>query len=419
MAAYCVGGCNIKCLWVGDAGVSTGFARCTHAVCDELHARGHEVQVLAMNFFGNPQIQARYPYELWPAMDLTDGGQDTFGETRLPRMVRRFQPDVIVLLNDPWNIAQYLERMRVKLGGLDKSYHDVGLPPVVGWLAVDAENNPSEHLNYLEHVVTWTNFGSDELVKGGYTGPTSVVPLGVDVDQFRPVAQAHARSKILPVQVPADSFIVGMVGRNQPRKRLDLALCIFGKWITEHQIDDAYIYMHVAPTGEQGCELAQVASHYGCAHRLIKATPTVGLGATEETMPLVYNSFDVYLNTSSGEGFGLPALEAMACGVPCVVSDFSGLGEWTGESAVKVPCSSMQLNAPLNSFAYTIGGVMDIQQGVNALNSMYRNDQLRNMHGKRGQNLATFMPWSKTGNGMADAVEQTVQNDAQRKAAEA
>ena len=44
----------------------------------------------------------------------------------------------------------------------------------------------------------------------------------------------------------------------------------------------------------------------------------------------VYSSLDVLLNPAMGEGFGLPILEAHACGVPAIVTDFTAMSEVCG-----------------------------------------------------------------------------------------
>jgi glycosyltransferase involved in cell wall biosynthesis len=50
----------------------------------------------------------------------------------------------------------------------------------------------------------------------------------------------------------------------------------------------------------------------------------IGSGYTEEEMAQLYNMFDVFTLPTGGEGFGLPILEAMSCGVPTVVTNYSG-----------------------------------------------------------------------------------------------
>lgn len=402
----------MRVLWVGDAVTPTGFARCTHAVCDELHRVGHEVTVLGINHFGDPHD---YPYDVYPCVNFTDGGRDAFGTTRLPRIAKRVQPDVIVFLNDPWNIWEYVYRLTGKDDWeeqrevLDKA----GGPKLVGWLAVDADNQRGEPLNALDHVVTWTRYGLDQLRRGGYTGPGSVVPLGVNLGLFRAIPTGSARSQLpaLAETVPEDAFIVGCVGRNQPRKRLDLTIEYFAEWLRSSGASNAYLLLHVAPTGEQGFDLARLADWHGVKSRVIATSPAVARGAEDDVMPYLYGSLDVLFTTTAGEGWCLPVLEAMACGTPAIVPDFAALGEWPTGVAIPMKCSSRQVNAPLNSRAYTLGAVPDKDQAVSALNYLYREyDRIAELSA-RGIELANEYPWSRTADEMVDVLENVVKED--------
>jgi glycosyltransferase involved in cell wall biosynthesis len=49
-----------------------------------------------------------------------------------------------------------------------------------------------------------------------------------------------------------------------------------------------------------------------------------------ESMAKIYSAMDVLLNPAMGEGFGVPVLEAQACGVPVIVTDFSAMREVCG-----------------------------------------------------------------------------------------
>jgi len=54
------------------------------------------------------------------------------------------------------------------------------------------------------------------------------------------------------------------------------------------------------------------------------------LGLPTEVMPHLYSSFDVFFNPALGEGFGVPIIEAQACGVPVITTDFTAMPEITG-----------------------------------------------------------------------------------------
>ena len=56
----------------------------------------------------------------------------------------------------------------------------------------------------------------------------------------------------------------------------------------------------------------------------------------EEDLPALYNGADLFVFPSLYEGFGLPPLEAMACGTPVVTSNTSSLPEVVGDAAIMV-----------------------------------------------------------------------------------
>jgi glycosyltransferase involved in cell wall biosynthesis len=69
---------------------------------------------------------------------------------------------------------------------------------------------------------------------------------------------------------------------------------------------------------------------------VLEARGIVRLGYTpHEELPSLYRGASVFAYPSLYEGFGMPVLEAMACGVPCVVSSHPSLDEACGDAAVR------------------------------------------------------------------------------------
>ncbi len=394
-----------RILYVGDAVVSTGFSRCTHAVCDYLSTHGYDVTVLGMSYHGDPHS---YSYPIYPAISPIDQCTDYGGAARLPLIMDRVKPDLIVIQQDPWNIPAYLDYIRYAFDVATEKDISFNIPPIIGFLAVDAKNHKGYRLEDLNHIVTWTEFGRNEIINGGYTGPTSVVPLGVDTSIYYPRDKGESRSKVCSdSRIPDNAYIVGCVGRNQHRKRLDLTIEYFAEWVKLDKIDNAYLYLYTGSSGEKSVDIESLVSYYGIRGRVIVNTPPTGYGNPEMILPYVYSSFDVYLSTSMAEGFCLPVLEAMACGIPCIVPDSGGF-EWTGNVAMRVKCETSAMVAPLNGQQYTIGTIPDKRGIISALSNSYRYLKGVQHDGmvRRGLDLASHLSWKRTGELFEKVVEK-------------
>lgn len=341
-----------RLLWIGDAACDSGFAKCTHATLEAMR-NDYEVTVLGLNYRGDPHP---YPYPLYPAW----AGGDLFGIGRVKELFEKVRPHVVVIQNDPWNVPHYMQ-------AIDK-ITSVPRPVLIGAMAVDGKNCRGWAMNGLDHVIFWTRYGQYEAVKGGYKKSSSIVPLGVDLDLFVPGDRVAARKKLGLPESTLDGFFLLNVNRNQPRKRLDLSVKYFAEWIKECDVRDAFLYLHVAPTGDLGYDCDQLAGYYGLHGRIILAEPGVFHGPTDEMLVSTYQAADIQCNTGVGEGWGLTTMEGMACGLPQVVGNWAALGEWAVPAAVAVHCEPV---ASLNK-VNVIGGEPNKNEMVDAFDRLYR-----------------------------------------------
>lgn len=391
-ATVSVGNYKRRLLWIGDAVASTGFARATHKICDVLK-ESFDVSILGLNYHGDPHP---YSYPIYPCFS----GGDMMGYGRVKALIEHIGPSVIVVMNDPWNMQEYLKR--------------IGNVPTIGYVAVDGQHCKGTELNGLAHAIFWTHFAQGEANLGGYTGPSSVVPLGVDLDVYFPQERAVMRERMQLPKILAhrglspNTFVVGVVGRNQWRKRLDLTIEYFAEWIHNGHIDDAVLWIHSAPTGDDAWDLTDLAGYYHVAERVIIPTiPRTLYGVDESTMARVYSLFDVLMSTTLGEGFGLPMFEAMACGVPVIAPDWSALGDLCRDAALLVPCTSTAAHPNQTN---TIGGIADRRKMIIALDTMKDSRDVRHNYADRGLDRVREdrFRWETIGRQFTEIVESTL-----------
>lgn len=357
-----------RLLWIGDHSCESGFARASQETLAVLKEKW-EIAVIALNYFGDP---TPFDYDVFPAFQP---GGDGFGLSRVKDIVEKFRPHVVLIQNDPWNIKAYLKRLK-EFKGLK-----------VASMPVDGKNcSSAEDMNELDLAIFWTKFAEKEAVAGGFTGESAIIPLGVHPEVFYPSKKSKAEIRKmldLPEKVH-DAFIIGNVNRNQPRKRLDLTVEYFCDYVKTYGDKNAYLFMHVCPTGDMGWDLYQLMKYRGMEDRLILSDVGINNGFSDKTMNALYNALDVLMSTTLGEGWGLPASEAMACRVPVLAPDWSALGDWTRGSSYLVPCTTFSCTP---NFVNVIGGVADRRLMVQALYDLHSNVKLREGIAQSGYDL--------------------------------
>lgn len=162
------------------------------------------------------------------------------------------------------------------------------------------------------------------------TIPTRVVPEGVS-PIFRELA-AEERSPEMLARLGVHAPFLLSVCSLEPRKNVDGLLRAFARLRREfgHQL------VLVGRPGWKSEQLAQLAEQLGVSERVVFA----GYVSDDELLQ-AYNQADVFVYPSKYEGFGLPLVEAMACGAPVVTSARSATGEVAGGAAELVDPDSV------------------------------------------------------------------------------
>jgi glycosyltransferase involved in cell wall biosynthesis len=177
------------------------------------------------------------------------------------------------------------------------------------------------------HVIAVSEFVAGEL--RGQMDPTRVriyvVPQGVD-EQFRPPTEED-RATVRETYVDGRDPLLLHVGRIHARKNLDALLDA----VARLRAGGEPVRL-VQAGGDPGPELARRV-------RGLKLEGVVHFAGrvSDEALIALYGAADVLVFPSLYEGFGLPVLEAMACGTPVVASDAASLPEVVGDAGLLVP----------------------------------------------------------------------------------
>ncbi len=161
-----------------------------------------------------------------------------------------------------------------------------------------------------------------------------VVHNGLDAS-FRPLDRAAVEAWRAERDLPK-RFVLS-VGTLQPRKNLDTLLRAYAAMRADTSGAETPALVVAGGAGWGDTDIAARAEAMGIGD----AVHVTGF-VPDEDMPRLYNAAEVLAFPSLYEGFGLPALEAMACGTPVVASDVSSLPEVVGDAGVLVPAEDVR-----------------------------------------------------------------------------
>ncbi|MCB9129162.1 MAG: glycosyltransferase [Ardenticatenales bacterium] len=162
-----------------------------------------------------------------------------------------------------------------------------------------------------------------------YNAPASqidIVPCGVDLSLFRPIAQRLARSEI---GVPSDRRLFSFVGRIDPLKGIDTLIRAIGLLLEQRA--DLRRHLIVGVVGGSAEDSGEAMTAEMQRLRALRSELAIEdvvlfLGAQgQETLPFFYAASEAVVMPSHYESFGMVALEAMACGTPVIASEVGGL----------------------------------------------------------------------------------------------
>jgi glycosyltransferase involved in cell wall biosynthesis len=306
-----------------------GSERQLVALAKGLHERRHSV-VVAVFYSGGPlEKELRDAGVMVRALGKR-GRWDVAGFLlRLVRFMYEEKPDTLYGFFGTPNILTVLlkpffPRIRM-IWGVRGSYLDFTRYDWLAGLHYEAERRLSR---FADLIIVNSRAGLDHAEANGFPkNKMVVIPNGIDAKRFRPDSEARRRVRA-EWEVTENEKLIGMVGRLHPMKDHPTFLRAAAMLLQERQ-DVRFVCVGEGPVGYQR-ELHALGEELGLSQRLIWA------GARGD-MPAAYNALDIATSSSYGEGFPNVVGEAMACGVPSVVTDVGDSAWIVGETGVVVP----------------------------------------------------------------------------------
>lgn len=313
----------MKILWVSNAPwAPSGYGSQTRQVGLRIARAGYDIEFVANDGSRGDRD--------WNGLLVRGSGMDRYSRDSLREDVERSGADWVISLYDAWVYTE-------------KRNPFEGLPHVAAWIPVDHFPTPLSLYGWLDGGYTqiaMSRFGEMCLrdtatgfaKAGGKAFPVRYAPHAVD-DVFTPRGRGFRAS----IGVPDDAYLVGIVAANNgtaiyDRKGFGDMAAALGRFMDQRP--DAYVYVHTIKDSHDGINLDVLFGFKGVPAERVRWADQYALKKREvddEQMADIYSSLDVLLMTSRGEGFGVPAIEAQACGVPVIASNWTAQPELLGE----------------------------------------------------------------------------------------
>lgn len=324
----------MRIMLVGNAPwCPSGYGEQIALLAPRFQALGHDVAVAA-NFGIQGTVvpwtapSGGDPIPVFPANYDVDAAMCYFAEFH--------KADVVITLLDAWtrHPERWTDGLRVAM-----------------WAPIDHYPPPPKVVAVLgfEQVqaIAMSKFGHEWMQALPLKNDALYAPHAVDTDLLKPYPEMRDVMRD-DLGIPRDAFLVGMVAANKgwnpqlSRKALPQAIEAFSRFCRKH--DDAYMLCHTEMNGRSsGTNLETLITvrsvldelEHGLSRKYLydrihfPSDREMQMGLPRTYLAAQYSMFDVLLNPSLSEGFGVPILEAQACGVPVITSDHSSMPELT------------------------------------------------------------------------------------------
>lgn len=311
---------------------TTGYSKVSMNLVKQLASLSPKVKTFHFGFQRHPSRTSsrKYPEGVtsYDAAANEDPKEEGFGYNKIHEYLEMVNPDVVMIYNDAYTIAKFVESMKHTRGTspyklwlyLDQVYTGIAPPLIEGLHA------------HADRIYCFTDIWKTAFAEYGAFADVRVLEHAVDPTVFANVSEDTKRNMRVKMGVPTDAIVFLNVNRNSQRKRIDLTVAGFVGLLksdpatpyhlavasnlqpnTGAYYDVQRIFMEELK--DNGLDFQQFA------RRLLLVDTSPPNVWSDEAINQLYNIADIGINTSDGEGFGLCQLEHLYTGAPQIVTD--------------------------------------------------------------------------------------------------
>ena len=307
--------------WVSNAPwATTGYGQQTAVVTSRMKAMGNNVAI-----FNNYGLEGSNTD--WNGIPVYQRGSELYSNDVVPAHMFNWternpkQNHILFTLYDTW----------VLKGPRWADWN------VASWVPIDHLPAPPLVAKWCRQPfvtpIAMSQYGQEMLENVGIE--SLYIPHAIE-STFKPMKRHKGITGRNFIGVAEDKFVVGMNAANKGvspnRKAFGENILAFSMFAQMH--DDVVLYLHTDSSGSLGgIKLQELVLSCGIKEHQYAFVDAYVLrnGISQETLATIYTAMDVLLATSYGEGFGIPTIEAQACGTPVIVSEFAASTELMGD----------------------------------------------------------------------------------------
>jgi glycosyltransferase involved in cell wall biosynthesis len=310
----------------------TGIGNYTFSMIEQLHELDHENQYTFLWPDDNPApyipFKGNYSFYALPKDDEREA-------LEIPIWLSMERADLFHLPQNGFRIPNS------KISKFIVTVHDLipyFLPEMVrpSFLKRFTREMP-EIVERADHILTVSELSKQDIVNIFQVDPQKIsVVFSGPTDAYHPLPKETVKKSLAQKYSLKKSYVLYAGGLN-PRKNVAELIYAYSKIYRD--LPDLQQLVILGGSGKHTDQLKLLVQSLNLTAEVIFP----GF-VNSSDLPLFYNGADLFVYPSLYEGFGLPPIEAMACGTPVITSNVSSLPEIVGDAAIQInPLDTLQL----------------------------------------------------------------------------